>query len=184
MQFVLDKWFESKKTGDVLHQHTGEFTSDYIDSILPSIEEGLCRTVTFDNIRKKTFHIFVECIQNLFHHVDPIDYVGKEYGEARLGALVLSKEGPFCHICTGNFVNKERQAKLMETFDHLNSLTENEIKKLYRDTINNHEFSEKGGAGIGMIDIARKTDCKLLYQFFPVDGQPDVLFFSFEVYIC
>ncbi len=183
MSFELDRWMSNKKTGDVLLEHVGNFTSAYIDSILPSVEESIESHIEFDGIRKKAFHIFVECIQNLFHHVDPLEFVGAQYGYDRLGALVLSKEGSFCHITTGNFVNREKQLRIVEMIDHLNSLTDVEIKKLYRDTINNREFSAKGGAGIGMIDIARKTGNKLIYQFYKVDGHPETMIFSFDVYI-
>ena len=58
-----------------------------------------------------------------------------------------------------------------------------EIKQLYRDTINNQDFSSKGGAGIGMIDMARKTGNKLLYDFYDVKDNPGVVFFSFDVCI-
>ena len=181
--FSLQKWFAKKHVGKVILEHSGDFTSEYIDSVLPKIEEGLIQCIEFENVRKKAFHIFVECIQNLYHHVEPIEGLEKKYESNRIGAIVLSKDGSFCRISTGNFIRKEKQAKLIERIEHLNSLTESQVKSLYRDTINNQKFSDKGGAGIGMIDMARKTGNKLQYQFYNVNDNADLLFFSFDVCI-
>lgn len=183
MQFDLYKWIEDKKKGDVLLERIGDFSSDYIDSVLPSIEEQLNQKIAIDNVRKKVFHLFIECIQNLYHHVDPFKSVTDAYGYERLGYLVLTIEGSFCRISTGNFVTKDKEQYLREKIDYLNSLTEVEIKNLYRETINNRTFSERGGAGIGMIDMARKTGNKLTYDFYAPEQTPDLRFFSFDVYI-
>lgn len=183
MEFDLNKWVNLKRTGSVLLEHVGDFTSDYIDTILPSMEEKLYETVEFDNVRKKTFHIFVECIQNLYHHIESIDVISNMFGTDRMGAIFLIKDGSFCRVTTGNFVRKTQVPTLKEHINKLNTLTEAEIKMLYRDTINNKSFSAKGGAGIGMIDMARKTGNKLQYQFYTVSTNPELLFFSFDVCI-
>ena len=47
--------------------------------------------------------------------------------------------------------------------------------------LNNKEFSEKGGGGLGMIDIARKTGSKYEYNFYPV-GE-DYIFFELMINI-
>jgi hypothetical protein len=39
---------------------------------------------------------------------------------------------------------------------------------MYRKQITEGRISEKGGAGLGLIEIARKTRNKLIYQFFPL----------------
>jgi len=47
--------------------------------------------------------------------------------------------------------------------------------------LNNGEMSDKGGGGLGMIDIARKTGEKLNYNFMPVDDSYS--FFSLNIKI-
>jgi len=181
MEFDIAKWLNGKKTDTVLLEHVGDFTSDYIDSVLPSMEsqlEGLS-----DGVKKKVFHIFVECIQNLYHHIEPISSLKDSFGSDRIGAILLVRDGEGCRITTGNFVKKEKEQFLKKKIDQLNLLSPDEVKRLYRETINNSAFSEKGGAGIGMIDMARKTGNKLNYQFYPVKGASDILFYSFDVLI-
>lgn len=181
--FDLNAWMKRKSTGSVLIEHVGSFTSEYIDSVLPAVEQGLNRFVDQENIRKKAFHIFVECIQNLYHHIEPNPSLMAEYGDDKLGAIVMTTDGSSCRVTTGNFIPREKKAILEKRINRLNDMGPSEIKQLYRDTINNQDFSSKGGAGIGMIDMARKTGNKLMYDFYEVKGNLGVVFFSFDVCI-
>ena len=147
------------------------------------MEEKLHEKVEFDSIRKKAFHIFIECAQNLYHHIEPISGIQKDYGSDKVGVILMTKDGSFCRITTGNFIQKSKSKILQAQIDRLNKLTEAEVKMLYRETINNKQFSEKGGAGIGMIDMARKSGNKLHCQFYTLKDNPEVLFFSFDVCI-
>lgn len=183
MVFELNKWLDIKREGDVIVEHMGDFTSTCIDSILVKLENSLDERHELDTIKKKIFHIFVECIQNLFHHVDKVENMGVQMGTDRSGVIMLVKDGSFCRVTTGNFVDRNKEESLRERIDGLNLMTEAEVKSLYREIINNKEFSDKGGAGIGMIDMARKTGNKLGYSFYEIKDSPDVLFFSFDVYI-
>ena len=52
---------------------------------------------------------------------------------------------------------------------------------MYKRQIKDGRLSEKGGAGLGLIDIARKTGETLNYQFLPLDE--DNYFFILKVEI-
>jgi len=65
--------------------------------------------------------------------------------------------------------------------EKINSLTKEELKDFYKFVLNNQEFSAKGGGGLGLIDIARKTGSKLVYTFEPYDE--NFHFFDFSVVI-
>jgi hypothetical protein len=65
--------------------------------------------------------------------------------------------------------------------DDINALTKEELKDYYKEILNNGEMSMKGGGGLGMIDIARKTGQKLNYNFMSVDEKYS--FFSLNIKI-
>ena len=52
---------------------------------------------------------------------------------------------------------------------------------MYKKQIKEGKISEKGGAGLGLIDIARKTEEPLEYQFLQLDQ--DTFFFILKVEI-
>ncbi|MFH2096368.1 MAG: DUF6272 family protein, partial [Bacteroidota bacterium] len=126
-------------------------------------------------IRKKVYNVLVECLQNLYHH-SMADLSGNDTKALKFGVFVVNKKGDMYSIISGNYVKNERVQYLKDRMDQLNSMTKDELKSLYKLILNNQEFSNKGGGGLGMIDIARKTESKLDYEFFDVDS--DFSFYS------
>jgi hypothetical protein len=68
-------------------------------------------------------------------------------------------------IITGNFVHADNVAKLEEKIKRINRSSHEEIKELYKFILNHQRISAKGGGGLGLVDIARKTGNKLEYAF-------------------
>ena len=68
---------------------------------------------------------------------------------------------------------------LRARLDEVNSLNKEELKEYYKRILNNGEMSMKGGGGLGMIDIARKTGEKLDYNFLEIDNK--VSFFTLNI---
>jgi hypothetical protein len=56
-----------------------------------------------------------------------------------------------------------------------------ELKDLYKEVLNRDERSGKGGGGLGMIDIARKTGKKLNFDFIRINDK--LSFFSLNITI-
>ena len=181
MGFDLTKWYSEKRQGDVILEYAGSVSSDVILNTLSEFESKSASLDDLKRVRKKVYNVLVECLQNLYHHVDaPPD--GSDIDEKdKYGAVVLSKDGTFYRISTGNFVKKEKISTIKDRIDQVNSLSDEEIRKVYREILGNQEFSDKGGGGLGMLDIVRKTGNKLEYNFFQVDD--DYIFFALDVYI-
>jgi hypothetical protein len=65
----------------------------------------------------------------------------------------------------GNYIKNEAVRELRERIDKINELDYEELKKLYRFKLENGSFHAGGGAGLGIIDIARKSGTKISYNF-------------------
>ena len=48
-------------------------------------------------------------------------------------------------------------------------MNQDELKQLHKEKMRETAISDKGGAGLGFIDIARKTGNPLEYHFEPID---------------
>ena len=44
-----------------------------------------------------------------------------------------------------------------------------EIKEYYVKILNNAQYSEKGGGGLGLIDIKKKTKSNYVYEFYEIN---------------
>lgn len=174
--FNLEQWLNVGQQGNVLLSFSGEITSDVITGLIEKTEAVFTENISYEPLRKVTIHVFVECVQNLFHHALP-----SEEGQAKFGACYLVYFENSIKIITGNFILKEKLQMISDRINQINSLSKDELKALYKLILNNDEFSEKGGGGLGMIDIARKTGTKMEYEFIPVNEK--VLFYVLKINI-
>lgn len=118
------------------------------------------------NIRKKVFHIMIECLQNITKHSDDYDKDDKQIGN---GLFVVGYNKDSFYVMTGNLVNNEKMKALEERIVLLNSSDKKQLKQLFLKQMMDGSLNEKGGAGLGLIDIARKSGRKLFYHFAPYD---------------
>jgi hypothetical protein len=132
-------------------------------------------------LKKKVYNVLVESLQNLFHHVDTVPSGFDEIGADRFGLLFVSKMESGYRIVTGNFIRNEKIEKLEEKIKRINRSTKEEIKELYKFILNHQKISEKGGGGLGLVDIARKTGNKLGYRF--VDFSDNRSFFYLDILV-
>ncbi len=181
MGFNLEEWYAQKLKGDVILKYTGSISPEMITHSLNTIENNLVFKNIRNRTRKKVYNVLVECLQNLYHHVDnPPDDLPVE-STPNFGIIILSYDDSFYRISTGNFILRHKVSFIQGRIDQLNALSGDEVRTLYRDILGNQAMSEKGGGGLGMLDIVRKTGNKLEYFLYPYDSEH--VFFSLDVYI-
>lgn len=78
-------------------------------------------------------------------------------------------------VTTGNAVDNSKIEDIKSMLETINSMDKEELNEMYKKQIKEGRLSEKGGAGLGFIDIKRKTGKRLEYHFLPIDD--DISFF-------
>lgn len=179
MAFNVKEWLSENSKDEILFLFKGEVSGSLITDSLDVIEEKL--EDASSKARKKIYNVLVECLQNLFHHSAELNIDAEQPEKQKYGICILSKNSIGYHIKTGNFVKQKQKDFLTKHLDHINSLDREALKDLYKEILNNQEFSEKGGGGLGMVDIARKSGSKLDYLFY--DYFNDFYFFSLNINI-
>jgi len=174
----ISKCYASMQSGDIIVAYKGEINANIIADTLGLVEAKLLHETVENLVRKKLYNVLVECLQNLFHHVDKVP---SRENSPKTGAFILSKTKDGFRIATGNMVRVDKGIALKEKIDKINSLSKEELKEFYKFVLNNQSFSEKGGGGLGLIDIARKTGNKLNYSFTPFNEEYS--FFNLSVLI-
>jgi len=120
------------------------------------------------SIRKRVFHIMIECLQNITKHSDDYDKNDRQIGN---GLFIVGQEKESFYVVTGNLVRNEKLKALEERLITINSADRNMLKKIFLKQMMEGNLNEKGGAGLGLIDIARKSGKKLFYHFVPYDNK-------------
>ena len=182
MAFDVDTWFKKISEGDIIISYNGVITAELITELLNSFEKEFVKRNENNKLRKKTYNILVEALQNLFHHTDNLPGKSNNNIKEKFVTFVLKKEkeGKYSYV-SGNYILKDRVKFLKDRIDQINFLTHSELKLLYKLILNNNEFSDKGGGGLGLVDIAKRTGNKYKYEFH--DTIEDYSFYCLEIII-
>ena len=172
------EYYRNMLNNSVVLAYKGNFSNDLFDCILQIAENRLEKIELQSKLKKKVFNILVEILQNIYHHFDELENEDAEYYSV---IFLLGKKGSEYNIVTGNHILNEKVEAFKAKLDSITSMSDEELKSMYRDTLHYGSLSEKGGAGLGIIDIARKSGEKIKYDFRNVNDTYS--FFSLEVKI-
>ena len=120
-------------------------------------------------IQKRVYHVMVECLQNIGRHCDHIDS-GLPMRPGQGIFMVLKTEDGF-NVITGNPIANTKVEGIREMLDKVNQMNRDEIKAYYKEKILASRISEKGGAGLGFIDIVKKTGNRIDYDFVKINDK-------------
>jgi len=155
--------FEGMQKENLGYIYRGLFTDGITDSIIALAESNLETAGESSKVKKKVFSIMVECLQNITRHQTPEDEIVATSENS--GIFVIQRQEKGYYITTGNLVKNEDIPMLKELLQTINSKEKDDLKLYYKEVLNTGQFSEKGGAGLGLIDMARKSGNKLLFDF-------------------
>lgn len=133
--------------------------SDDITEFLLSIQEN--RVDESKKVKKTLTYLLTECFQNIIRHTNDQDIDQIEDAKALAVRFIKGNH----YLITSNPVAKSNEENLSNTLNKLNDLTEEELKSLYLETMNVGCHNEKGGAGLGLIEMARKSKNPVSFCF-------------------
>ncbi len=114
--------------------------------------------------RKRLFMFVLESLQNVSRHSDPVEF-------ANMSLVVYSKTADGYTVTTGNVLPSSHIDNLRAKLEEINHLDAEEVRKVYRKMLGKSEFSNKGGVGLGLLEMARKTGNRLDYDFIDLDNR-------------
>lgn len=165
MSFNVESYFSEVSNGNPILYYKGNIDSDLINRVLDAIEEKLIKGNEHSKLRKKVYNVLVESLQNLYHHVENVPEDFEDQSSEKYGILAINKVDKGYKIITGNFIRTDNVGKLEEKIKRINRSSHEEITELYKFILNHQRISSKGGGGLGLVDIVRKTGNKLEYSF-------------------
>lgn len=174
-------FYRKMEDDNIILSFKGVFTADLLTSILNILESKMVDLDISPKKKRRVFNILVECFQNLYHHIEEIGEDKEVIDHQKTALIMVKHENGAFMVRTGNFVAKKAMEDLASRLDMVNRLDSDGLRDLYRKTIQNDERGEKGTAGLGFIDIARKSKNKLEYDFINVNEETG--FFCLNVVI-
>lgn len=159
--------------------YEGEFTQEITKSVLSMAERNLESLGEEESIKRKVFNVMVECLQNICKHADEAKTTITKDDDGAI--FMIGSDAVNYFVMSGNYIKNENVDYLKEKLEQINSLDKDGLKQLYKEILSSTSLSEKGGAGLGFVDIARKSGNKLNFHFEPTS--PGFSFFCLKTVI-
>lgn len=142
--------------------YNGSFVDSITTKVIELSEINLNYQSEVKKVQKRVSHLTAECFQNIIRHGG---YKEQEVIENNAGFFMSRNTLNRYFIASGNLIPNNKVDELKTRLELLNSSSADELKALHREVITKGEMSEKGGAGLGLIDMARKSGNKFSYRF-------------------
>ena len=153
--------FKQESKNDLSFIYYGDFSDQINDVLIPLAEVVIGNSQVAMKIRKRAFYIFVECIQNVNRH----HYKGKKIKTLPREIFSIRQKQDRFNIAFGNVLDNSLVGDLKLKIDELNQTTVEELDIEYKKILMDTVLSKLGGAGLGLIEVARKSGNKIKYNF-------------------
>jgi hypothetical protein len=171
---VKDWFLNILKADNQCVLYAGQFSDEITDRVIQLAEFNVDSQYEEKKVKKRVSFLLAECFQNVIRHGEG-SYSGQEFDPSRGFFMTRNVQG-FYNITSGNLIEKILVEKLKGQLEQVNKLNTEELKALYRKVITEGEMSSKGGAGLGLIDMARKSWQKLRYRFNSYDEKYELFY--------
>jgi hypothetical protein len=94
----------------------------------------------------------------------------------RHGSVCISTRDDRFFLHCANPVQAEIADRLREKLEHLRTLTIDEIKREYKETLRAETPEESKGAGLGLLTMARDASEPLEFEFTPAGRDGNIMF--------
>jgi hypothetical protein len=155
---------------EVIIHFKGQLHFDNIGELIHVLKDKMrVRKISYA-VYKKILMLMIELLENIIRYRENFDGNPKIL-ENYPPEFEISFDDNVYYIESSNPILKSDMKLLEKRLVELNSLTKDSIRDLYKATITDGKFSEKGGAGLGIIEMAKMSDEKLSYSFTEIDKE-------------
>ncbi len=153
---IGQKWLEDARTraiespsARVVMAYFGPIDHPKVEQLIAEAEAASLAMEEAMPTRKRMMNVLVEGLENVHHHSLP------SHRDASFALLVRDDNG--YRISFGNTVPLAMAALITHRVGIINEMDEADLKEHYLKLLSNSARSEHGGAGLGLLTMARKS---------------------------
>jgi len=151
----------ARSSGEIIFAYCGQLDRPQLEELLARAEERSLSANDPTPLRKRLYNVLVEGLENVHRHTPP------ELSES--GFALLIREGNSYRIALGNALPLAAAMLLTHRVEILNEMDDADIREHYLKLLANEGRTERGGAGLGLLTMARKTARPMVARTLPRD---------------
>jgi hypothetical protein len=159
--------------GLVIFEHQGAMDHTVVERLVAVSEEASVVANDPKPVRKRLVNVIVEALENLHRHVAEDDH-------ATMYAKLVATAGRY-RLVLGNVASTTTAALLMHRVGILNEMSADELKTHYLGLLGQEGRTERGGAGLGLVTMARRCARPIDLNATSVEAGKSYLVFELSV---
>lgn len=168
---------KNEDNNDVLYCFEGIMEFRTIDYLLNNAIKELDIYGVSKPIQKKAFRIMLESLENIQKHS------GYRQESHSFSKFILKTNQSELIFSTTNCVLNSNKSELQKKIEEINQSDIDKLKQMQEKKLISGELTEKGGSGIGLINIAIRSKNKLDYFFEPIDNETSLFNLQIKINI-
>jgi len=142
-----------------LFSYTGAVSASIVAATGESLRARLHALGVESQRARKIFSSFVEMLYNIIHHGEPEGV--RDVKIIRCGSIAVWQNDDSYHLRSRSLISAAKAPPIAERLNALSALTQEQIRFEFRLRLTNLQFtpenSPSGGAGLGLLTIARNA---------------------------
>lgn len=140
--------------------YMGEFDDELTATLMQVNEASFEKAKIF---KKHISLLIAECFQNIIRHADKPEIIHTTNKKPKM--FLVRNIGNVFYIGSTNLIENSKSTKLASKLNSINTVTPEELKADYLNALVKTGFPDKGFAGLGLIEMAKKSKSKLEFEF-------------------
>jgi hypothetical protein len=176
-------FFDLAQRRNVLFYHKGYFSQDVIAAMAQVVKLQLECAGVNGPVRRRLFSSFVELSQNIIHYSkDSLPPDAPDSG-ARAGSICIAADGERHLMLCLNPIAAGDEELLRDKLEPLRSMSVEQIKEAYKQTLRAETPEDSKGAGLGFLTMARDASEPLEFAFHPDANDPGTTLFYLKAVV-
>ncbi len=151
-------------------EYRGHLTFSTIGRLLTILKNKMAEKGITLSVYKRILSVMIEVLENIYKYSEKYQnnlYIAKNFTPT----FRIDKDREKYFIVATNPLRVEDAAVLKKKIERINNTDEAGLKLLYRQTISNGQFTENGGAGLGLIELVKISNNPIDYSFTPINKE-------------
>lgn len=180
--FDVHAVYKLMRDNHIQFSYKGPITQEVLVSLGETIKEKLHRDDCDAKVVRRVFSVLVEAAHNILKYSTEKTKVDENNKATGIGLIGIGKtECNLFLVFSGNIVSQTESEQIKTRLEHINSLSREELQKSYSQQLKQGNISANGSAGLGLYEVARKSDRPIQFCFSPLpDGN---VFFELKIFV-
>jgi len=165
---------------NIIFAFTGAITYNMLSTLSAAVKEDLQKEES-SKAYYNVYAVLVEQFQNIMNYSSKRKTISTK--DVGIGTCLI-KQVPQTNalvVCSGNEIETKQIDRVIAKLEKINSLNAVEIKAYYKEVRKSGVDSHDTGAGLGFLEMAKKSSAQLKYTITPIDEK--ISYFELDVAI-